>query len=99
MQLIPHFKPVHVFILSKGSTVTVKLAGWGNTVSRKRMSASPVHAKTAAPVWIVTMATPVSAILDSEVIITLIVIVIMFLIFHKKKKSTYLNHLLLSHQV
>lgn len=39
------FKFVCAFLLCKGTIVSVKLVGWDNTVSRKRMSASPVHAK------------------------------------------------------
>lgn len=69
MQLIPHFNLVPAFLLCKVTFVSVKLAGWDNTVSKKRMSASPVRAKMVAPVWIGIMATPVSANLDSEVII------------------------------
>lgn len=60
---------MRVFLLCKVTFVTVKLAGWDNTVSRKRMSANPVHAKMVAPVLTGIMATPVSANLDSEVIL------------------------------
>lgn len=56
------------FLLCKGTTVSVKLAGWDSTVSRKRMSASPVHAKMVAPVKTDTMASPVGANLVLEVI-------------------------------
>lgn len=66
MQLVPLML---VFFFCKVTFVSVKLAGWDNTVSRKRMSANPVHAKMVAPVWIGIMATPVSANLDSEVMI------------------------------
>lgn len=58
--------------------MSVKLAGWDNTASRKRMSASPVRAKMVAPVWTDIMVTPVSANLDSEVIIIIIIIIIVF---------------------
>ena len=51
------------------------MAGWDSTVSRKRMSASPVHAKMVAPVWTDIMAIPASANLDSEVITPIIVVV------------------------
>lgn len=66
--LISRFTFVLDFLLCKGTTVSVKLAGWDNAVSKKRMSASPVRAKMVAPVWTDIMATPVSANLDSEVI-------------------------------
>lgn len=39
--------------------MSVKLAGWDSTVSRKRMSVSPIHAKMVAHVKTDTMATPV----------------------------------------
>lgn len=59
--------------------MSVKLAGWDNTVNRKGMSASQVRAKMVAPVWTDIMATPVSANLDSKVII--IIVIFQHLIF------------------
>ncbi len=60
-------------LLREGTIVSVKLAGWDNTVSRKRTNVSPVRAKMVAPVWIDIMATPVSANLDSEVVLIIII--------------------------
>lgn len=49
--------------------MSVRPAGWDNTVSRKKMNARPVRAKMVAPAWIGITATPVSASLGSEVMI------------------------------
>ena len=63
------FKPVLAFLLCKGIIVSVRPAGWDNTVSRKRMSACPIRARMVAAVWTDIMATPVFVYRDSEVII------------------------------
>lgn len=68
------FKPVLAFLLCKGIIVSVRPAGWDNTVSRKRMSACLIRAKMVAAVWTDITATPVCAYLDSEVIIIIIII-------------------------
>lgn len=47
--------------------MSVKLAGWDSTVSRKRTSVSPVHARMVAPVKTATTVTPVGASLVLEV--------------------------------
>lgn len=91
MWLIPHFKLVHAFVLCKGTVVSVKPAGWDNTVSRKRMSARPARAKMVAPVWTDITATPVSANLDSEVIIIITTFVVVIFQHSISKKAILRN--------
>lgn len=69
------------FPLHEGTAVSVRLAGWDSTVTRKRMSASPILAKMVAPVWTDIMATPACANLDLEVITQIITVVFQHCIF------------------
>lgn len=56
-------------MLCEVTFVSVKLAGWVNVVSWKRMSACLIHVRMVAAVWTAKMATRACVNSDSEVII------------------------------
>lgn len=66
---IAHFRLMCAFMWCEVTFVSVKLAGWVNIVSRKRMSACLIRVRMVAAVWTAIMATLASVKLDSEVII------------------------------
>jgi len=67
------------FFCVKGIVVSVKPAGWDNSVTRKGTSASPVRANMVAPAWTDIMATPACVNLDSEVMMpTILFLALLF---------------------
>lgn len=63
------FRLTCIFMWCEVTFVSVKLAGWVNIVSRKRMSVCLIHVRTAAAVWTAIMATLACVNPDSEVIL------------------------------
>lgn len=64
-----HFRLMCTFMWCEVTFVSVKLAGWVNIVSRKRMSAYLIHVRMVAAVWTAIMATLACVNSDSEVLI------------------------------
>lgn len=65
--MIEHLKLTCICILHEVTFVSVKLAGWDNVVTKKRMSACLIHVRMVAAVWTAIMASLVCVKLDTEV--------------------------------
>lgn len=77
---IAHFRLMCTFMWCEVTFVSVKLAGGVNSVSRKRMSACPIHVRTVAAAWTAIMATLACVNSDSKVIIIVATVNLLLLI-------------------